>query len=165
MSANPADEPWVDDLTSDQTLNGSFFALTSSCVYDDVVPCSCKVFDMTYSDDDNAWTCDDSDVQHVRTVEIILDSGADGSALPLDYAAVGTSHCPDQRMRFVDAQGSPLNISSTRIATVDFGDFCLKEEFIVASITSPLISLGKLMKHGWSLKELGHGLHLGSQTR
>ena len=53
-----------------------------------------------------------------------------------------------------------MNISSTRLATVDFGGFSLKEEFIVASITSPLLSLGKLMKHGWNLEKLDNGLHL-----
>jgi hypothetical protein len=63
-------------------------------------------------------------------------------------------------LRFVDAQGCPLDISSTRLATVDFGDFSLKEEFIVASITSPLLSLGKLMKHGWNLQKFGDELHL-----
>ena len=63
-------------------------------------------------------------------------------------------------MHFVDAQGSPLNVSSTRLATVDFGDFALKEEFIVASITSPLLSLGKLMKHGWNLQKVNDELHL-----
>ena len=60
-----------------------------------------------------------------------------------------------KKLRFVDAQGCALNISSTRLATVDFGGFSLKEEFIVASITSPLLSLGKLMKHGWSLQKIG----------
>ena len=36
----------------------------------------------------------------------------------------------------------------------------MKEEFIVASITSPFLSLGKLMKHGWNLQKLDNGLHL-----
>lgn len=53
-----------------------------------------------------------------------------------------------------------MDISSTRLATVDFGDFSLKEEFIVASITSSLLSLGKLMKHGWNLQKFGDELHL-----
>ena len=79
---------------------------------------------MTNSDHDNAWTFDESDVQHMKASEITLDSGADG-----------------QRLRFVDAQGSPLNISSTPVATVDFGGFSLTEEFIVTSITSPLLHL------------------------
>ena len=96
----------------------------------------------------------------MRAVEIIFDSGADGSALPLQYARAGVATPPDERLRFVDARGCPLNISSARVATVDFGDISLKEEFIVASITSPLLSLGKLMKHGWSLQSLHDGLHL-----
>ena len=115
---------------------------------------------MTYSDCDGVWTVDTSDVNHVRAVEIILDSGADGSALPMEYAHTGVATASDDRLRFGDAQGSPLNISSTRLATVDFGDFSLKEEFIVASITSPLLSLGKLMKHGWNLQKVDNSLHL-----
>eukprot|EP00435_Cladocopium_sp_Y103_P018044 s405_g4.t1 len=103
---------------------------------------------------------EDIDVNHMRAVEIILDSSADGSALPLEYAEVSTAKAPDGSLRFLDAQGSPLSISSTGVATVDFDGFSLKEEFIVASITSPLLSLGKLMKHGWSLQELDDGLHL-----
>ena len=107
---------------------------------------------MTYSDNDGTWTVSPDEVNHVHAVEIILDSGADGSALPMEYGHAGVPTALDDRLRFVDAQGSPLNVSSTRLATVDFGDFALKEEFIVASITSPLLSLGKLMKHGWNIE-------------
>ena len=56
-------------------------------------------------------------------------------------AKVGDAKRPGQRLRFVDAQGSPLTISSTPVATVDFGGFSLTEEFIVTSITSPLLHL------------------------
>ena len=78
----------------------------------------------------------------------------------MEYAHTGVATASDDRLHFVDAQGSPLNISSTRLATVDFGDFSLKEEFIVASITSSLLSLGKLMKHGWNLQKVDNSLHL-----
>ena len=67
---------------------------------------------------------------------------------------------PQMTDRVLCIQGSDLSISSTRLATVDFGDFSLKEEFILASITSPLLSLGKLMKHGWNLQKIDNNLHL-----
>jgi hypothetical protein len=141
------EEPWVDDLTSDSVFSGNLFTLLQH---------GCKVFDMTYSDHDDSWTFHAvDDLNHMRAVKIILDSGADGSALPLAYARAGVATTSDEKLRFVDAQGCALNISSTRLATVDFGGFSLKEEFIVASITSPLLSLGKLMKHGWSLQKIG----------
>ena len=154
------EEPWIDDLTSDSILGGNIYSLSAVSTCLDALPCSCTTFDMTYSDCDGVWTVDTSDVNHVRAVEIILDSGADGSALPMEDAHTGVATASDDRLRFVDAQGSPLNISSTRLATVDFGDFSLKEEFIVASITSPLLSLGKLMKHGWNLQKVDNSLHL-----
>ena len=153
------DEYWTDDLTSDSLHQGSIRALTAIHMPHDALPHSCMTFDVTYSDNDDVWTVE-AELDHLRMVEIILDSGADGSALPLEYSNTGVALASDNKLRFVDAEGSPLNISSTRLATVDFGGFCLKEEFIVASITSPLLSLGKLMKHGWSLEKLDNGLHL-----
>ena len=154
------DDHWIDDLTSDSIYTGNVFTVSAVSVCSDVSQRDCIVFDMTYSDNDDAWTVATDDVYHVRTVEIILDSGADGSALPMEYASTGVATALDDRLRFVDAQGCPLDISSTRLATVDFGNCSLKEEFIVASITSPLLSLGKLMKHGWNLQKFGDELHL-----
>ena len=127
------DEYWIDDLTADSILTGHIFTVSACNEGFGSTGFDCTTFDMTHSDHDGAWTSDETEVNHVRTVEIILDSGADGSALPLEYAEAGVAMTPDDKLRFVDAQGSPLSISSTRLATVDFGDFALKEEFIVAS--------------------------------
>ena len=82
--------------------------------------------------------------------DVILDSGADTSALPLIYAGVGDK-CQDPSTTFVDAQGVPLSVESTRIATVQFGDVCFKEKFIIADVTSPLIALGHVIRSGWNL--------------
>ena len=154
------EEPWIDDLTSDSILGGNICSLSAVSTCFDALPRSCTTFDMTYSDCDGVWTVDTSDVNHVRAGEIILDSGADESAVPMEYAHIGVATASDDRLRFVDAQGSPLNISSTRLATVDFGDFSLKEEFVAASITISLLLLGKLMKHGWNLQKVDNSLHL-----
>ena len=61
-------------------------------------PPSCAFFDLTYSDSDGNWTYDLEAVDSLRVFEsiggatdIILDSGADGSALPLSYSNVGIS--------------------------------------------------------------------------
>lgn len=159
----------IDDLTTDPIHDGQLCMLISNAVVDvgthvsgvacDIPSCA-NVFDMTYSDDDGHWTHSSDSVGHIRAVEIILDSGADGSALPLSYASVGSPTSAGDKPRFVDAQGVPLNISSTRLATVDLGGFGLKEEFLIASITSPLLSLGRLMKHGWTLDKTDSGLYL-----
>ena len=105
-------------------------------------------FDMSCSDDNNVWTCsptfhDEPNRLHcvrmmsfagVSSAEIILDSGADTSALPLTYADVGES-CQHKTVGqdFIDAQGGKLDIRDTRLATVDLGNgVILRERFIIA---------------------------------
>ena len=46
------------------------------------------------------------------------------------------------------------------MATVELHGVTIKEEFIVASVTTPLLSLGKLMKQGWNLHTDASGLQL-----
>ena len=130
---------------------------------------SCAFFDLTYSDSDADWTYDLEAVDSLRVFEsiggatdIILDSGADGSALPLSYSNVGVSSSSSgAKPCFLDAQGNPLDIQNTRLAAVHIDDdILLHEEFIVATVTSPLISLGRLLKRGWFINTDAEGLHL-----
>ena len=119
-------------------------------------------FDMSSSDFDGNWTespwLHESITSHVRMVnddsqgpdDIVLDSGADVSALPLCYSGVGTPVSHDGSM-FVDAQGNALHVDSTRLAKVRFGDVTFKEKFIVSGVTTPLLSLGNIMRSGWSI--------------
>ena len=85
-----------------------------------------STFDLTYSDDNEDWTlwksptwslssCDEN-LPQVRVmvdaptpVEIILDSGADVSALPRSYGNVGVE-VGQHAAQFIDAQGSPLHV-------------------------------------------------------
>ena len=53
-------------------------------------------------------------------------------------------------MNYVDAQGSPLGIQDVRVAEIHFGDVCIRDKFIIAPVTGPIISLGLLMKLGWN---------------
>ena len=105
---------------------------------------------MVVKDSDDAWTFSPYR-QHVRAVssvddgissicDVILDSGADTSALPFRFAA-GTE-CPSPSTSYVDAQGMRLAIESTRLAHVQF-DVVFKEEFIVSDITSPFTSCSR----------------------
>ena len=135
----------------------------------------CAEFDMTCTDHDQCWTicpdlsacccigdCSTSAFQHVRGVidelsdetcefcDVILDSGADTSVLPLHFSDVG-QQCASPSTTFVDAQGCPLAVSTTRVATLQFGNVAFKEKFIVADVTMPLIALGHIIKSGWSL--------------
>ena len=93
---------------------------------------------------------------HVRAVtaeqmEIVLDSGADVSALPLRFGTIGKS-CPQPRDgAFVDAQGGKLNVRDVRIGKVQLGSVSFRERFIIADVTTPLLALGSIVRAGWSL--------------
>ena len=51
----------------------------------------------------------------------------------------------------MDAQGNPLEIDSTRLARVRLGNVVFKEKFIVSGVTTPLLSLGSVLRGGWSI--------------
>ena len=95
------------------------------------------MFDMTYSDSDAKWTYAPDAVDHLRVVESHVNL-ADGSALPLSYAQVG-SHFAFR------TTACTLLMPKVFLATVELHGVTIKEEFIVASVTTPLLSLGRLM--------------------
>ena len=122
-----------------------------------------STFDMSSTDGDEFWTIspfckhvravstlDDGSFQHGVSCEIILDSGADISALPLQFGQVGVEDVMPGSS-YVDAQGVPLNVTGTRLAHVAFGDVVFKERFIISDITSPLLALGSVLRNGWSI--------------
>ena len=135
----------------------------------------CEHFDMSVSDAVGAWTlspevaCSLAEGSSIRAIthdaggveqEIILDSGADHSALPLSFAGVGTPvEAPNQA--FVDAQGNPLPVQQVRMAEVVIGDVCFREFFIIAPVSSPLLCLGRLYRAGWEVRRHEQDLVLG----
>ena len=133
-------------------------------------------FDLTYSDDNEDWTlCNsptwslsssDDSLPQVRAmvdastpVEIILDPGAGVSALPRSYGTVGIE-VGQHEAQFIDAQGSPLHVHSTRFAKVTFGDVTLKERLLVTDVGIPILALGHLVRAGWSLQSNGQERYL-----
>ncbi|CAE7244295.1 RE1 [Symbiodinium sp. CCMP2592] len=84
----------------------------------------------------------------VNGEDIILDSGADISALPETYAQVGDP-APSSAQRFVDASGRLLQSKGIRIAEVRVGSIRFREKFLIGGVTCPLLSLGKLYKAGF----------------
>ena len=87
-------------------------------------------------------------------MEILLDSGADSSVLPLSCGHVGHSISLDASSRFVDAQGAPLGVSDKRVAELVLGDVAIREQFIVAPVTGPIVCLVKLLKAGWEFQRV-----------
>ena len=132
-------------------------------------------FDMTYSDDDGAWTVEDSlesaslvdiaDQQcgvfeqrplHVHAVQyasqdiqVVVDSGSYASCLPLSWAGIGLEGGRDPNS-YRDAQGDAIKGSRTRTAILQIGETKFKECWLLASVTQPLFSVGKLLKQGWN---------------
>ena len=139
-----------------------------------------KLFDMACTDDDANWTCEPgykepNHFHHVRMMtmtgstqaDIILDSGADTSALPLAYSNVGES-CSHETVGqdYIDAQGGKLDIRDTRLATVDLGNgVVLRERFIIANISCPLLALGHIIRAGWELQHTDSGICLVKRDR
>ena len=135
-----------------------------------------STFDMTYSDEDGAWTLEDSlesaclvdiadqkcsvfeqEPLHVHAVQyasqdiqVVVDSGSDASCLPLSWAGIGLEGGPDPHS-YTDAQGDAIKGSQTRTAVLQIGDVKFKERWLLSSVTQPLFSVGKLMKQGWNI--------------
>ena len=95
-----------------------------------------------------------------KTQDIILDSGADCSALPMCFAHVGVEDCEAMKGLYVDAQGNPLRTAGVRIAEVQVGQLRFRERFVISDVTMPLISLGKLYRAGWYVLPDDGGLKL-----
>ena len=161
----------IEDLTVFSNSGASGSGLVRMLQQSDVVH-----FDMSCTDDDNSWTCpptlndEPNRLHHVRmmsyagisSAEIILDSGADTSALPFTYADVGES-CQNETVGqdFIDAQGEKLDIRDTRLATVDLGNgVILRESFIIANISCPLLALGHIVRAGWEIQHFSDGVFL-----
>ena len=99
-------------------------------------------------------------------VEIILDSGADTSALPVSMANLGVStQVPRSQASFSDAQGNALAVQDTRLSEVTVGGgLKFLEKFVIANVTSPLVCLGKLYRAGWYVMPGRDGLCLTDGT-
>ena len=51
-----------------------------------------------------------------------------------------------------DAQGNAMENHGSRFVNLDLGPAVIQEEFFASSVKSPLLSLGKLMRKGWTLE-------------
>ena len=85
---------------------------------------------------------------------IILDSGSDVSLLPMSFVADSSNTPRDHNLR--DCQGQKLQTSGTKDAELIVDDILngqavLKQQFIVGEVTNCLLSLGQMMKKGWTI--------------
>ena len=83
-----------------------------------------------------------------------MKSGADASVLPESWLEVGVKQ-PMTELKYRDAQGNNLRIGGVRQAEVILGSgngtVRLKENFVIAPVSAPLLALGKLVRAGWQI--------------
>ena len=84
---------------------------------------------------------------------VIVDSGADVSRLPRDYVHCGHA-VKSSPITVQDAQGGLMQVSDERliefvIPSESHGDVVIRERCIIADVTQPLLSMGRLIKKGW----------------
>ena len=84
-------------------------------------------------------------------------SGESAKRITRSYGNVGVGQ---HEAQFIDAQGPPLRVHSTRVAKVIFGDVTLKECFLVTDVSIPILALGHLVRAGWSLQSNGQEQYL-----
>ena len=161
----------------EQTVNMVQF---SDCTYRDEQSTTCgdsvacgsvPVFDMAADDGNDEWTvfqgdsfnllsqddwsCEGARILAIssgrgKSTDIVMDSGADASVLPLSFIGFGESVQPEDT-GFSDAQGHSLKAFDWRLCTVELGNVRIKERFLVSNVTCPLLASGKLHKAGWGI--------------
>ena len=106
------------------------------------------------------------DVRAVKTCcDIILDSGSDATVIPVSMISAGKAS-EDQSSFLRDAQGGRIATEGVRdicinLTTVDGKTVALRDQAHVSSrVDSPLISYGKLLKHGWGIVPEADGSYL-----
>ena len=137
-------------------------------------------FSMDAQDDDDEWTLPPEDYVAldllpspgpacVRAVTnaghcVIIDSGADISCIPETFQLCGRA-ARARPLQVQDAQGGAMQVQAERL--VDFvlhggqQPVVIRERCIVANVTQPLLSLGRLMRKGWWPVRQGQGDNAG----
>ena len=97
------------------------------------------------------------DVRAVRSCcDIILDSGSDATVIPIGMVSAGVPSA-NQSSYLRDAQGAKIDTEGVRdisivLTAVDGSEIVLQDKAHVSSrVDMPLISYGKLLRHGWGI--------------
>ena len=171
-----ANMPMIVELDdSDREVDLTIFALESDS--EQHVNVVIPVFDMSADDGNDEWTVFQGDSFNLldpddwslegprvlavssgrgRSTEIVMDSRADASVLPLSFLGVGES-VQLESTGFSDAQGHALKAFDWRLCTVELGNVRIRERFLVSNVTCPLLASGKLHKAGWGMVNNGDG--------
>ena len=119
---------------------------------------STLLFDMASSDSDGELECPG----HVRAVnesgereyeQVILDSGADVTVVPMTHGNVG--HASVNNQSLCDAQGNRIPMAGQRqdvvfeVVGTNGQRLFFKDTVVVAQVKQPLMCMGKLMRDSW----------------
>ena len=85
--------------------------------------------------------------------EVVLDSGADVSVMPVAWLDHGFGSVAHGQVRMQDAQGNSMPCQGSRLITLDLGPICVQEQFYASAVSTPLMSLGRLLRQGWSVEQ------------
>ena len=104
-------------------------------------------------------------------VLMTVDSGADISVLPEEFAGVGEeAHEGGRQIIMKDAQGNVIQQSGMR--KVNFAmmgkdgiPVNFVEKFIVGKVKHPILCAGRLLRSGWEMRRSGDGLNLWHNQR
>ena len=160
-------EEYVEDEESWWCRRVEWYALDE----DDECPCeelpqTLEVFDLTCEDalpGDDEWSqnyvrvlehggLEEEGGQSYSSFEVVLDSGADVSVMPESWLHMGIGQATSEgQVQMLDAQGVEMPSLGTRLITLDMGPACIQERFHASTVGSPLLSLGRLLKQGWTL--------------
>ena len=100
-----------------------------------------------------------------KKIEVILDSGADVSLIPLWLGSEGVPDLQQAGGGIQDARGKKIPQAGRRAINLTmFRAVEVRESFIVASIVNPLLAIGKLFRDGWQLTNEDNQLYLNDGT-
>ena len=146
---------------------------SSDCSHDELRSTSSLWYDMESSekasDCESYVSCDDESTPRLycravieempsgpEKVEVILDSGADCTVLPMSYRAVGNMDPHASKSVLLDAQGNKIEGGESRVCVnfeIDTPEedhvISFKDSVVLGNVQQPLFCLGKLMKRGW----------------
>ena len=84
--------------------------------------------------------------------KVVLDSGADVSVMPRSWMLSQVGELTDGKsVRMLDAKGRLMANHGSKNIVLDFGPACIQDKFYASDVHAPLLSLGVLLRRGWSL--------------
>ncbi|CAE7830593.1 unnamed protein product [Symbiodinium sp. CCMP2592] len=86
--------------------------------------------------------------------EIALDSGADVSVMPFDWASLGSPEASTVTLELRDAQGGNMPHKGIRCLELDLGDAILKEQFVVTSVRATALRATALLASQFILAQV-----------